>query len=67
MTQPGKFPPRDALVLSTLERPEWERGTQAPLMPGELVGGRHDFIEVRVRQASGQMKPGTQEQQHTGA
>jgi hypothetical protein len=52
MTPLGKFPPRDSLVLGTLERPGWKRGTKAPLTPGELVKGLDDFKEVcRVKRA----------------
>jgi hypothetical protein len=36
----------DYLVIGTLDRPDWQRGTQSPLPIREMVERLHDFIEV---------------------
>jgi hypothetical protein len=35
------------LVIGTLERLDWKRGTKEALTPAEMVEGLHDFKEVR--------------------
>ncbi len=36
----------DYLVIGTLDRPDWQRGTQSPLPIRELVECLHDFRDV---------------------
>jgi hypothetical protein len=36
----------DYLVIGTVDRPEWKRGIDTPLMPGEMLKHLHDFKEV---------------------
>jgi hypothetical protein len=36
----------DYLVIGTLDRPDWQRGTKSPLTIHEMVEHLHDFREV---------------------
>jgi hypothetical protein len=37
----------DYLVVGTLDRADWRRGTKGELMGGDLFEHRHDFADVR--------------------
>ena len=47
----------DYLALGTLERADWQRGTQSPLPIQELVARLHDFKEVLQFELVGGWQP----------
>jgi hypothetical protein len=47
----------DYLAIGTLERADWQRGTQSPLLIQELVAHLHDFKEVLQFELVGGWQP----------